>query len=167
MLNYKPAMIIDWYEFIKKINGDIREFISEIEENRKKLRITSGYAFDNNVSRFRNMYDDEFLFYISEKEKKNEETSNFEKKNVFEVHVWDVSDRSIISVILTNENKKEVIAKISDCCNLWSLGKIHCSDCDKVMDYAENKNNRYFAGIYCKECWERKWKKIEAEETYD
>ncbi len=167
MLNYKPAMIIDWYEFSKNLNGNIRGFIDEIEDNRKKLRAASGYAFDNNISRFRNMYDDEFLFIINEKTKKNEETNKFEKTNIFEVYVWNISDISVISIVLTNENKKEVIAKISDYCNLWSLGKIHCSDCDKIMDYEETKNNRYFGGIYCKECWEGKWKKIEAEETYD
>jgi hypothetical protein len=167
MLNYKPAIIIDWYEFVKKINGNIREFIGEIEENRKKLKVASGYVYDNNISRFRNRYDDEFLFYISEKKQRNSISDIFEEINVFEIYVWSIADISVATEILTNENKKEVIEKISDRCNLWSLGKICCCDCGKIAEYEKIKNNTYFAGIYCQECWERKWKKIEAEETYD
>ena len=45
-------------------------------------------------------------------------------------------------------------------------GKINCSDCGKLINEKEIAG-RYFAGLYCKDCWERTWKEIEAKETYD
>lgn len=50
---------------------------------------------------------------------------------------------------------------------LFQDGKIHCADCGKLMNYEENRSHRYFAGLYCDECWNGKWKAIEAEETYN
>ena len=44
--------------------------------------------------------------------------------------------------------------------------KINCSDCGNLISNQEVAG-RYFAGQYCKECWERKWKEIEAKEKYD
>lgn len=43
---------------------------------------------------------------------------------------------------------------------------IHCSDCRKVMQKKDIAGS-FFAGIYCKECWERTWKEREARENYD
>ena len=45
-------------------------------------------------------------------------------------------------------------------------GKINCSDCGKIISEKEIAG-RYFAGQYCKECWEGKWKEIESKETYN
>lgn len=43
---------------------------------------------------------------------------------------------------------------------------VHCSDCKKEMK-EEEIAGRFYAGIYCKECWEREWTEREAEENYD
>lgn len=43
---------------------------------------------------------------------------------------------------------------------------VHCSDCDKEIKENEIAG-RYFAGIYCKGCWERAWKEREARENYE
>lgn len=45
-------------------------------------------------------------------------------------------------------------------------GIVHCSDCNKAMK-KEEIVGRFFAGIYCKECWEREWKERETRENYD
>lgn len=43
---------------------------------------------------------------------------------------------------------------------------IHCSDCGKPL--SEGKcAGRYFAGVYCQDCWKRKWRAIEAAEDYE
>ena len=45
-------------------------------------------------------------------------------------------------------------------------GVVKCSDCKKTI--LENEiAGRYFAGIYCENCWNSKWKKIEEKDTYD
>lgn len=43
---------------------------------------------------------------------------------------------------------------------------IHCSDCGRSLPNG-NHAGRYFAGVYCKDCWERKWRAIEAAEDYE
>ena len=45
-------------------------------------------------------------------------------------------------------------------------GVVKCSDCKKTILESEIAG-RYFAGIYCEDCWNSKWKKIEEKETYD
>ena len=55
-----------------------------------------------------------------------------------------------------NTHKEEAI-------NLFKQGLIRCADCGKIMNYEENRSHRYFAGLYCDECWNGKWKAIEAQ----
>lgn len=43
---------------------------------------------------------------------------------------------------------------------------IHCSDCGKPLPEGKCAGS-YFAGVYCKDCWERKWRVIEAAEDYE
>lgn len=45
-------------------------------------------------------------------------------------------------------------------------GIIHCSCCDKKIKTEEIAGS-YFAGRYCSDCWERKYKKKAYEETYE
>ena len=46
-------------------------------------------------------------------------------------------------------------------------GLVFCSECGSLQEYEKIKYNQYFAGVYCKECWDREIKDIEANETYD
>lgn len=48
----------------------------------------------------------------------------------------------------------------------WVNNKLHCSDCGKLITKEEIAGS-YFAGKYCKDCWEKTWKAIEAKETYN
>ena len=43
---------------------------------------------------------------------------------------------------------------------------VHCSDCRKLIKKSEIAGN-YYAGIYCKDCWEKEWKEREANENYE
>lgn len=53
--------------------------------------------------------------------------------------------------------------RVKDCCD----GLVHCGDCDKKLPIKDSAG-RYFAGVYCKDCWEhRGWKEKEAKETYN
>lgn len=52
--------------------------------------------------------------------------------------------------------------KIDNCLK----GFVNCSDCGKIIK-TEEIAGRYFAGRYCKDCWEKTWQVIEAKETYD
>ena len=43
---------------------------------------------------------------------------------------------------------------------------INCCECGKEIAFSEIAG-KYFAGVYCKDCWENKWKEIEAKEDYN
>jgi DNA replicative helicase MCM subunit Mcm2 (Cdc46/Mcm family) len=61
----------------------------------------------------------------------------------------------------------DVVSKISAVCDMWIDGKMYCSDCGEVIEVAGSHRKMYFAGRFCENCWERKWKAIEARENYD
>lgn len=69
------------------------------------------------------------------------------------------------SKLSTDENIKKMVEYFDD----YLAGFIHCSDCGKKFPAAECAHYRrsYFAGRYCQDCWDNKWKAIEAKETYD
>lgn len=46
-------------------------------------------------------------------------------------------------------------------------GILKCSSCGKFARYEDARKNRYFAGLYCDNCWETTYKAIEASETYN
>lgn len=51
--------------------------------------------------------------------------------------------------------------------SLFECGFVDCANCGRSIKYSENRDHRYYAGIYCLECWETKYKKIAEEENYD
>ena len=48
----------------------------------------------------------------------------------------------------------------------YSHNILHCSDCGKPLPDGKYAG-RYFAGVYCEDCWEEKWRAIEAAEDYE
>ncbi len=81
--------------------------------------------------------------------------------------VWDENGTtSVLHCRIDNSSvpSKEFIDQLYEKLNNYNNGIFTCSDCGaKITSVA----GRYFAGIYCKNCWERKWKAVEAAETYD
>lgn len=92
------------------------------------------------------------------------------RDNIFSL--WDDFSQSLGSfkVDINKPPKDDFIEWIENTTKEYCENKIHCSDCGKeiVNDRCDGGiAGRYFAGIYCKDCWERKWKAIEANENYD
>ena len=88
-----------------------------------------------------------------------------------EFSLWDDNDRSLGNFNLGKSYKNEVpsaefIKWIEEVTSDYCKGTIRCSDCGSKLVTSEIAG-RYFSGVYCKECWENKWKKIESQETYD
>lgn len=69
-------------------------------------------------------------------------------------------------VNINNIPDEEFIKWLDEKINNKVNNKINCSDCGKLID-EKDIAGRYFAGLYCKDCWERTWKEIEAKENYD
>jgi hypothetical protein len=161
-MNYETAIIINYMEFTKKLKGDLNLFLNELEEERKKLKKISGYMFDNANYRFSNIYGTEFSFSIYEEKYKEISTGKFYVK------VWDyLGQTSIFNREIFKENEDEFIKDLLFHSDKWSQGEVKCSECNKWISYQENRRHTYFAGIYCSDCWEGKWKAIEAKESYN
>ena len=64
------------------------------------------------------------------------------------------------------EGRNRLVDKLAKTITDKENGIVECSDCEKKIKINEIAG-RYFAGIYCKDCWENKWQAIEAKETYE
>ena len=85
--------------------------------------------------------------------------------------LWDDFSQSLGQFNLGENYKNEVpseefIKWIEKVTEEYCKGIVHCSDCGREIHKNEIAG-RYFAGIYCKNCWEGKWKAIEAREDYN
>ena len=93
-------------------------------------------------------------------------------QGVGSLHVWDsTGGTSIFSAVfddgLSEQSRRAIVNRAIERMEEFSVGYVYCSDCGKKVKYHDETGGRYFAGIYCKDCWERKWKAIEAKETYN
>lgn len=165
MIYCTPCIVIDYMTFQRGMMGDLGEFIEKLEEASKAVKRAVGENNRGSVKiRFSNGYGTEFAFMLSK------HTHMTTKETWYDLSVWDsLGHTSVISGIVP-ENSKErqaFIKKVVDFTEEYTRGKIHCSDCGKIVNYHDVQNNRYFAGIYCDDCWNRKWKAIEAKENYN
>lgn len=87
-------------------------------------------------------------------------------KNTF--HIWDDFSQSLGTFVIDPKlpPTDAFIEWIENITKEYCDGDIHCSGCGKQIKQKEIAG-RYFAGIYCKDCWENKYKDIEAKETYE
>lgn len=85
-----------------------------------------------------------------------------------EFDIWDNDDKFLGSFCIKIENPptEEFIKWINRIVEEYITGIVHCSDCGREIKKNEIAG-RYFAGVYCKECWDREWAEREAGETYD
>ena len=85
--------------------------------------------------------------------------------------LWDNNSRHLDEFDLGKGYKeiiptKEFIEWLDKTLKNYFKGIVKCSDCGKEIK-KEDIAGRYFAGMYCKDCWEREWKEKEEHETYD
>ena len=133
----------------------------------KILKKLTNYTYDNTHLKWSNIYGQ--LFSLSVHYQDNQRT----KEEYWEINLWDHSGsitlitlnqklESKFSDTISEENYKQLKIVSED----FVRGKINCSDCGTKINISEIGGS-YFAGRYCKDCWERKWKAIEAKETYN
>jgi predicted nucleic-acid-binding Zn-ribbon protein len=66
----------------------------------------------------------------------------------------------------TDKLQRKDFDKIISVCRKYVQGTIQCSGCDKEIQIVDIAG-QYFAGRYCKHCWETKYRAIEAAENYE
>lgn len=164
MINCEPYVVVDYITFEKGMMGDLDKFIEDLDEISKAVKAAVGYKWAHGNTKFSNIYGETFKFGLYK------DTNLVTKKTKYTLSVWDNTGTiSIISDIVPEDSKerKSFVNKTVEFTEEFAAGKIHCSDCGKLENYHEVRSNRYFASTFCDRCWDGKWKKIEAKETYN
>lgn len=99
---------------------------------------------------------------------------------LWSIHLWDEGGHTAVHneifISLDNKIPKDTLNKIQEMVKKYSDGTVRCSDCKKWIDYEENARHRYFAGVYCPQCWigdtghnkdRGGWYEVEKKETYN
>lgn len=132
----------------------------------KELKSLTGYGYDNTHLKWSNIFGVHFTIAVSFVIRQGNPIG-------WEITLWDATGQVALGSIyqkivdqekdvLSDENYREMYRITEN----YVKGIIACSDCKTEIKKTEVAGN-YFAGNYCKDCWERKWKAIEAKETYD
>jgi hypothetical protein len=77
------------------------------------------------------------------------------------------SSTTVWEAAFNKEGCNQDLIKAKNVLDDFSMGIVRCSDCGSKQKFSLIERNRYFAGIYCDDCWNRKWKAIEAKEDYN
>ncbi|MHA2263571.1 MAG: hypothetical protein ACXAEN_14340 [Candidatus Thorarchaeota archaeon] len=97
--------------------------------------------------------------------------SNAQMFNVFTLSMWNGSGgTSLLSKTFVCDMMEpipeDVRKAMAQAAKEYAKGIVHCSHCEKEIQKSDIAG-RYFAGVYCTDCWERTYKAIEARETYN
>jgi hypothetical protein len=177
-INFTPSIVIG-------INNLERIPLIELETNnkdgvynvvRKAIKPIVNYGWDSGILRVSNIYGDEFSISIFLGKNKGIPSG-------WNINIWNHMGSSTIGVwnkpYKDNDDKltREEISDIKKRLEEYSHHIQHCSDCSSTMptgkdikkteEHQKEYGGMYFAGRYCLDCWERKWKAIEAKETYE
>lgn len=151
---FSPMVMFDYITFENLLIGDLHQLEIELDNLRIYVKNSLKFRWDNDIVAATNIYGIPFKFSI----------------HGTHLSIWDATGGTIIfSAELDSDpiKRKTQIASATKDTELYTAGKIHCSDCGEIQEYHEIGRNRYFAGLFCNKCWEGKWKAIEAKENYD
>lgn len=169
-LNHETKLIIPlevfkkMYQYkvpIKKLN----EYVEDFQSFRNKW---IGYNLGNSCVLYQSNNKKKYTISIYPDVKY--EGGNMIELGTASFHVWDECGwESILTIEHCPWNDAPTVSLLDslyDTIKEYESGVIHCSDCGKPINKGDIAGS-YFAGRYCKDCWETKWKAIEAKETYD
>lgn len=152
---FVPMISFHYRDLFKLILENGENLDKDLEILRKEMKIVTNQQYDDSHFVVSNIYGDIFRFMII-------------GKPYSCLSIWNMTDFGIGKAIITN-NREEAEKNLNDVkkrMEIYTEGKIHCSGCDNIEDYNHIKKHRWFAGIYCDNCWETKYKAIEAKENY-
>ena len=149
----------------------VYKFGKDLKRIQTAMKVITQERFDNPHLMLSNTYGDLFSLAV------------YKQNTVYdyEINVWDYKGLPSICVNKFHIDNfddpipKNIIDELQVATEKYSKGFVQCSDCGNEISI-ENAGGRYFAGIYCIDCWlgstgEKKgiggWKYIESQESYD
>jgi hypothetical protein len=140
----------------KLLRGDLGELVEDLESLRVYIKNSVGYKWDNDHFRICDAYGEPFKFGLYELGTENDKR--------YSLTIWGLND---IIVWKSDYFVAEQINDMFQRMEKFTNGSVHCSKCGNEIIWREAMGRRYFAGIYCVDCWENEMKQVEARETYD
>jgi len=158
--NYEVKVVISFYDFAEKLKYNINDFIQELNLIKKYYKVKFNYFQDANFFRFSNIYGTEFSFLVTQ--------DKYMENDIYVLSVWDYTGNTLVFAgKIPDKNRVSFIRSFEKAIDNYSNGIIKCGECKKDISYQQNRSHRHFAAIYCDNCWNSKWKAIEAKEKYD
>lgn len=153
-LNVTPTIILSTYELRKQPYDSLLKELNILHERVKKA---VNYKFDHPSTKISDICGHLF-------------TVMFSGFGLF--MLWDdAGSTTLLSRAIKLDQNQCLSQKLVDEIELimaeYRHGYIHCTHCETKIKTKEIAG-RYFAGVYCEDCWENKgFKKREAKETYE
>jgi hypothetical protein len=151
---FTPVISFSYGELENLLMGDLDKLTEDFEELHQYLIEYTGYPLGNTHWKMENIYGEMFAFSL----------------HGHALNLWDVTGCTQIYICKFTDDlkqRKQAFYQAVKASENFTQGIIQCSDCHKDTDLKEAMKRRYFAGVYCEECWEGKWKAIEAKENYN
>ena len=133
---------------------DILELINSFVRCRNDIL---GYNFGNGMSKI--MYKNTlFTFSV-----------HIQSNGHVDVTFWDINGTTSVfnitskDLLVTDKQVNEIQKRLENYCN----NIVECSECHKELQMGKDIAGTYYAGVYCRDCWESKWKAIEARDNYE
>ena len=158
MLNVTPKIDINYQEFRWRIREHgTRKVVKELERLWYLTKDAVDFGWDNTGIRISNIYGQMFAVIFDEHE------------DYINMTIWNENGSASLGTfeLLENEFAPGELKRFKNTMNDWTCGYMPCSKCGKRIKYLENTGHRYFAGVYCIDCWESEMKAIEANESYN
>jgi hypothetical protein len=125
----------------------------------RHVRDSLGCYYSNSVLQISNLYGDLFAYHLMVRDKARKEWTLMLWGKHQALGKWFLNEEDIT-------NNWQVIREALKATEEFSLGVIPCSECSTKIKTHEVAG-RWFAGVYCKECWEGGIKQQEAKQNYD
>lgn len=153
---FTPYLVLTETQIAELFTNHTAKVATEkLEAWEKQLKAVGEHRWANSHFYLSNTYGDLFKFLVIE--------SRF-------ITIWSQRDEVLVkkvdldvSVVQVWTNIRSAFKKLEQ----YSAGQIDCSHCGKEVDIGCVSKNRYYAGVYCNECWERDYKALEAKENYN
>lgn len=155
----KMGIFISYRELNKYLKNG-KEFVDRIKDLEQLQVNLFGLKYDSDVSSFIKGYGEVFMFTIYHRFYRDE----YGYIN-FNLWVDDGGTALCDKTWKVGEYKDEIAAEIKEIMKKYTEGYIRCSGCGKWIKQKDIAG-RFFAGVYCDECWEREWKERERQENY-
>lgn len=158
-IDFTPALILHQHT-IQYCN--LYDLLEKMGEMRKIIKDAVGYKWDNHHFYIKSFIGGRLFSFLLH-----------ENSTTFTLSIWDSSGNRALGTITVNKADlqdgkmpKESYTLLENLLNMYVSGNIACSKCGKIIKQ-EDIAGRYFAGVYCTDCWEGGVKEQERRQNYD